>query len=201
MNIQHKTAVVYIFISQKPQIDSCQSLKHAHASGTVPQAVMGLQGNPAPIIIYSHQITVVCFKMHGLTGIFHILLHERPRSVIGLQIAPEQPLPDSRLVGGKPGHRQIKSLLQDLRPDLLLQYHRKPVHGGKIPSLQRRIDDSRQIQLIPFPVSRPFTGFLFFHKYTPKPASRRKYFSMIPDKEKRVLSLYLTLFCRAGKET
>ena len=54
--IQHKIAVGY-FSAQEPQIYGGNCLQHAHASGTVAEAVVTFQGNPFPIIINAQQIT------------------------------------------------------------------------------------------------------------------------------------------------
>lgn len=123
VDIQHISSVFYLLMSQQPQIDGSHGLKHTHSAGSVPQAVVRFQRDPVPKIIDAHQITVICLEVHGLTGIFHILLHEGAGPVIGLQIPPEQPLSDRRLVGREPGQSQIQRLLQNIRLDLLLQHH------------------------------------------------------------------------------
>ena len=102
------------------QISGRQSLQYAHASGTVSQTVMGLQGDPVPVIIDSYQIPVIGLEIHGLTGIFHVLLHKWAGAVIGLQVSPEDTLADSRLISRKTRHCQIHRPLQHLGIDLLL---------------------------------------------------------------------------------
>ena len=100
------------------QISGRQSLQYAHASGTVSQTVMSLQG--VPVIIDSYQIPVIGLEIHGLTGIFHVLLHKGSRTVIRLQVSPEYPFPDGCLIRGETGHGQIHRPLQHLGIDLLL---------------------------------------------------------------------------------
>ncbi len=125
---------------------------------------MGLQGNPVAVIVHPHQIPVVCLEIHGLAGIAHIFLHKGAGAVVGLQIAPEQPLADGCLVGGESGKRPVEGLLQHVRAHFLLQQHRQPVHGREIPSLQRRVYNGGQIQLVPVFMLR----FLyFFHPVLP----------------------------------
>ena len=121
--IQHKALGPDMNPLFQLQILSRHRHQQAHASGTVSQAVVRLQGNPAAVIIKPHQIAVISLKMHGLAGVFHIRLHKGPGPVVGLQIAPEYPLADGRLVCGKSGHDQIYRLLQHFRVYLLFQYH------------------------------------------------------------------------------
>ncbi len=98
-------------MAEKSQIYGGQRLEQAHAAGTVPQTVVGLQRDAAVVIVYPNKVTVVTFKMHGHTGVFDIFLYKGAGSCVGLQITPEQSLPDRHLVGGKTGQRQIKRLL------------------------------------------------------------------------------------------
>ena len=136
-------------MAQKAQINRCDGLEQIHPAGAVPQAVMGLQGDPPVIVIDADQVTAVSLKGHGHAEIAHVRLHEGPGPFVGLQIAPEKPPAHGYFIGGEALQSQVRSPLQDVGPDGFLQQDRKAVDGGKVPALQRRIDDGGEIQPVP----------------------------------------------------
>ena len=82
--------------------------------------VLVLYGYIFRVIIDSYKIQFIFLEIHGLTGIFHVLLHKWAGAVIGLQVSPEDTLAESRLLRLKTRHCQIHGPLQHLGIDLLL---------------------------------------------------------------------------------
>ena len=136
-------------VSKQPQILSCDGLQYIHAAASVPDAVMGFQGDPAVIIVDPDQIPVSGFEGHGHAEIPDVLPDKGTGPFIWFQIPPEKPFPDRCFIGGKTDKTGIHSLLQDIRPDGFFQYYRKTVDRRKIPALQGRVDDGGKIQPVP----------------------------------------------------
>ncbi len=163
-NVKHKAAVFNFLMPQQPQISRGKRLQHTHASRAVSETVMGFQRNTVPEIIHPHKISVVCLKMHGLAGVFHILLHKGARSVVWLQISPEQPLSDRSLIGRESGKGHVQRPLKHIRLNFFLQQDRKTIYGRKISSLQCRIDDGGQVKLVPVAPCPSGSRLLFLHR-------------------------------------
>ena len=135
VDVKDKAFIFNVRMSEQPQVGCRQRLQHAHPAGSVTQAVMRLQCNAIAEIIDSDKVSVVPLKIHRLAWILDIRLHKRSRTVVRLKVSPEQSFADRCLVCRKSRQCHVKSLLKHFRLNFLLQYHRQPVHGRKVPSL------------------------------------------------------------------
>lgn len=102
-------------MSQEPQINGSNCLEQIHAAGTVPEAMMGFQGNPSVIPVKTYKIAVVGFKRHRHAEIADIGFYKRTGTGIRLEIAPEKSFPHCGMIGGKAFYGNIDSLLQNIR--------------------------------------------------------------------------------------